>query len=174
MITKAPVIYLAGSIRDDHPEDIAWRERFITLLAQDAVLLNPLGGKQRDANGVWCMSDRVASAPRIVAQDMWCVRQADLVIANFSSFADNYPSIGTVMEVGAAAALNKMIYAIVKPGTGETANPKNFRLHPFISELCADVFESEDIAAAFMVKHIAILNGREPRCLEPFTELKVA
>ena len=162
-----PTIYLAGAIRDNRPEDIAWRERFIESLDGYASFLNPLAGKWRDERGVWLMSGRVASAQRIVPQDLWCVRRADIVIANFSSFADNYPSIGTVMEVGAAAALNKLIYAIVKPGTGMTSNPKNFTLHPFIAELCADVFENEDAALDFLKDHLRTLNGMSPSCLEP-------
>lgn len=163
-----PIIYLAGAIRDDHPEDILWRERFIGLLRNEATLLNPLGGKWQNKQGVWLMSGRVASAPRIVAQDFYCVRHADIVIANFSSMADGYPSIGTVMEVGAATILNKLIYAILRPGTIlGVENQKNFKLHPFITENCADVFDTEDEAAEFLQKHIRVLNGTAPNCLAP-------
>lgn len=166
-----PTIYLAGAIRDDHPEDIAWRETFINALWSDAVFLNPLGGKWRNREGVWLMSGRVASAPRIVAQDMYCVRKADIIIANFSSMADGYPSIGTVAEVGAASALNKMIYGVLKPGTSHgVENQKNFKLHPFITELCADVFDSELQALTFLKNHLSVLNGLNPHCLEPYLE----
>ena len=42
-------IYLAGAIRDDHPEDIEWRETFIKALKDTVILLSPLAGKMFDA-----------------------------------------------------------------------------------------------------------------------------
>ena len=163
-------LYLAGAIRDAHPEDIAWREYLIGKVqhkhALDTRILNPVGDKTRNvATGEWKMGGIFAGAHDIVSQDLWCVRQADIIIANFSSFVDNYPSIGTVMEVGAAAGMGgKLIYSILDQNkTFGMENKTNFKLHPFLTEVSSSIFDSVDAFTDFFMQHLDMLTGQNPR-----------
>jgi nucleoside 2-deoxyribosyltransferase len=167
-------IYLAGAIRDDHPEDRDWREYIIDKVeskyALDVRILNPLGNKTfNPANREWKMGGIRAAAKDIVQQDLWSVRQADIIIANFTSLSQGYPSIGTVMEVGAASGIGgKLIYSILDSTGGHldkftNANPGVFKIHPFLEQVSASVFGSVDELWAFLSTHLGMLTGSNPR-----------
>ena len=163
-------IYLAGAIRDTHAEDIQWREFLISRIehkhALNVSILNPVGNKTYNpSTREWKMSGIHAGAKEIFAQDLWCVRRADIIIANFNSFKDGYPSIGTVMEVGAAAGIGgKLVYSILdKDSSFGVENTGNFKLHPFLEQSSSAIFPSVDALVDFLVPHLGMLVGTEPR-----------
>lgn len=164
-------IYLAGAIRDASiKDDVEWREKVIDMVeqnyAQEVRILNPLGNKTfNPANREWRVGGIVTNSKGIVAQDLWSVRNADIVVANFSSMVSGYPSIGTVMEVGAAAVHgNKLIYSIIDPSFSGHGNPGAFKgLHPFLEQLSTEVFSSAAEATEFLRIHLGMLTGQSPR-----------
>jgi nucleoside 2-deoxyribosyltransferase len=93
-------IYLCGPIMDEHPEAAAtWRERARRQLGDGFVLLDPMRRNFKDRE--------VDSANEIVEFDLQDVRDADIVLVNYSK-----TSIGTSMEVFYAAHdLGKFVVA---------------------------------------------------------------
>ena len=157
-------IYLAGAIRDGRLNDIEWREKVISsLLDSPAIILNPLGGKHFDAkSGAWTLCGREVTAPSIVKYDFNSVKRADIILANLTSLSERYPSIGTLIELGAAAALGKLIYLILDNKYAGHENSM-FTRHPFLQEIAADIFESVDEAIEFLKKYIPVLSGTNAR-----------
>ena len=80
-------IYLSGPIMDEH-EGVAreWREQAKKLLGKNFRLLDPMRRAFRDRE--------VDSANEIVEFDLQDVRDADIILVNYSK-----PSIGTSMEI---------------------------------------------------------------------------
>jgi len=80
-------VYLSGPIMDEH-EGVArkWRDVAKSLLAGDFRLLDPMRRSFRD--------QEVDSANEIVEFDLQDIRDADIILVNYSK-----PSIGTSMEV---------------------------------------------------------------------------
>ena len=170
-MNSRPTIYLAGSIRDGHPEDVAWRENFIDLVGYNATILNPLGAKKFEPeSGIWTMSGIIAEAKHIVKQDFWCVDRADIVVANLLSLAEGYPSIGTVMEMGRATYTNTLIYAIVAAGYAGHENKGVFNVHPFLDQCIAQAFPTVKSCFDFVVPHLQMLSGDQPRFDPPEKE----
>lgn len=159
-----PVIYLAGAIRDNRPDDIEWRERVISALGDKATFLNPLGGKTYNSETrEWTMSHKVPSTTKhIVPQDLWEVDRADIVIANLSALAEGYPNIGTLMEFGRATARGALIYTVLEANYAGHDNPKMYSLHPFLDWLSAASFTSVDDLIAFLHRHLDVLSGANP------------
>lgn len=158
-----PIIYLAGAIRDGRDEDIFWRERVINELEEQAIFLNPLGGKRYNpVTKNWTMSGFQAGAKVIVAHDLFCVKRSDIVLANLTALSEGYPNIGTLMEFGAAVGQGKLIYSIIEPGYEGHENPVLYKLHPFLSENSAMVFKSVEEGVAFLKRHLGVLSGAKP------------
>jgi nucleoside 2-deoxyribosyltransferase len=165
---RKPVIYLAGAIRDGVEEDIRWRERAITRLTDHAVLLNPLGGKTMHQDAPcerphWTQFGRPATAQRIVHQDFWCVEHADIILANVTSLAEGYPSIGTMMELGYAAGRgrNVLTYLLSTAPMRGMANGM-FRIHPFLEQIAADWFTGLEEALDTVGGMCDVLSGKRP------------
>ena len=80
-------IYLSGPIMDEH-DGVAreWREQAKKLLGKNFRLLDPMRRAFRDRE--------VDSANEIVEFDLQDVRDADIILVNYSK-----PSIGTSMEI---------------------------------------------------------------------------
>ena len=156
--------YLAGAIRDGHPEDIEWREEFITALETEVDILNPLGNKAfNPTTGEWTVSNIRTTSQHIVRQDFWCVDHADILIANLLPQAKGYPSIGTMMELGRASGNNCLVYAAIDPEHQSTPNPGVFKMHPFLEQIVAQAFPTLHDMLAFLVAHIPMLSGDLPR-----------
>lgn len=150
-----PKIYLAGSIRDGVAEDFAWRERAIKALGRvRCTVFSPLAGKSYDPEKkMWYLYEKhFPSAKYIVDADFWCVDHSDLMLVDFRSLADGYPSIGTVGEWGRSTARSILRLATVAPNQ-KGANAI-FGLHPFIEQFAAKVFTDVDEMIDFAVKHI--------------------
>lgn len=156
-------IYLAGAIRDGRLDDIEWREKVISLLDGLATFLNPLGGKHFDSiKSNWTLAGRRSTAHTIVKYDFNSVKRADIVLANLTSLNERYPSIGTLIELGAAAAQGKLIYLIMDKKYAGHANAM-FTMHPFLQEIVADIFESVDECIEFLKRYLPVINGTNPR-----------
>lgn len=142
---KPPTIYLAGAIRDDHiEEDSAWREAIIDACGDLAVFLNPLAGKKfNPKTRKWDLHGLIPAADLIVHQDFWCVDHCDILLANFTSLSDKYPTIGTLCEFGRSTHVPKCIrYSIIDVNYTGHDNKGIFKLHPFLEKNSAVIFNS--------------------------------
>jgi nucleoside 2-deoxyribosyltransferase len=84
---KVKTIYLSGPIMDEHDGTAReWREQAKKLLGRNFRLLDPMRRAFRDRE--------VDSANEIVEFDLQDVRDADIILVNYSK-----PSIGTSMEI---------------------------------------------------------------------------
>ena len=153
---RRPTIYLAGAIRDGFEEDFTWREEMTDALLDQADILDPMNGKLFDnSTGQWYVSGINEVAHHLVAQDLWCVDRADIIMANLLPMATAYKSIGTMMELGYARAKGALIYAAVPPCIAN---------HPFIKEVVAQSFSTTEHLRLFMIDHLRVLSGvRVPR-----------
>ena len=133
-------IYLSGPIMDEHAGQArAWRETAKKLLGKHFTLLDPMRRNFKDRE--------VDSANEIVEFDLQDVRDADIIIVNYSK-----TSIGTAMEVFYASHdLGKFVIAF---------SPFSFKdCSPWMVKHCTKVLPSlEDaityIRENFVSKHI--------------------
>ena len=127
-------IYLSGPIMDEQ-EGIAreWRETAKVILASDFILLDPMRRSFRDKE--------VDSANEIVEFDLQDVRDADIILVNYSK-----PSIGTSMEVFYASHnLGKFVVAF---------SPFNFKdSSPWMIKYCTKIVPSLEEACAYLKTH---------------------
>lgn len=172
-----PKIYLAGAIRDDHPEDIQWREQAIDALEDQALFLNPLASKTYDnETKTWTMSGIVPKASVIVPHDFWMVEHSDIIIFNLTALTQGYPNIGTLVEFGHATALHPrpLIYSVIDKDHVSNPNAtlvnhtqKMFGgLHPFLAENSAVVFNSMEEVIDFLRQHLGAVSGTQPHFLK--------
>lgn len=160
-MNRSIAIYLAGAIRDGHPEDIAWRERVINELRGLAVFLNPLAGK-KFSEGRWSMSGIASTAGLITKHDFWCIDHAHVVLANLTALSLGYPSIGSLIELGRATAHGTLIYTVIDPDYRGHENHSMFDLHPFLDQIAAAHFATVGEAIAFLRRHLESLSGSNP------------
>jgi nucleoside 2-deoxyribosyltransferase len=133
-------IYLSGPIMDEHPELAAtWRERAKEGLRDHFTLLDPMRRNFKDRE--------VDSANEMVVFDLQVVRDADILLVNYSK-----TSIGTAMEVFFAAHdLGKFVVAF---------SPFCFQdCSPWMVRYCTKILPSLDAAVAyirdnFIVRHV--------------------
>jgi nucleoside 2-deoxyribosyltransferase len=159
-----PTVYLAGAIRDGRNEDIIWREQLIEAIGDRARVLSPLACKSYNATTKrWLIHGFVEpSADFIVKHDLWMVRQADIVVGNVISLAEGYPSIGTLIELGGAAILNKVIYLLLAEGYRGHQNQEMYRVHPFLERNAAAVFSTLEELEVFLPAQLDVMNGSAP------------
>lgn len=156
-------IYLAGAIRDGHPEDIEWRETFIKALKDIAIILNPLAGKKFDpVKKKWYLYNRSASGEMVVPHDFWMVENSNIIIFNFLALAEGYPNIGTLVEFGYATAGHALIYSIIPKGYIGHGNLAQFKLHPFLARNSAIIFQGTDSCLEFLIRWVQSLDGTKP------------
>jgi len=156
-VKDQPIVYLAGSIRDNNVEDIMWRERAAERLRRKATIINPLAGKHFDKDtGKWTVyGSENPDAKYIVAADFWAVDNADAIIFDFRALADKYPCIGTLSEWGRSTARNVMRFPVIADGFVGHVSEKHFpQLHPFRAEHAAKVFTDIDKAVVFVSSYV--------------------
>lgn len=164
---KKPVVYLAGSIRDGVVEDIIWREEALSAFEPYAVVLNPLAGKHYDPDtGKWTRFG-VEFKPKefarsIVKQDFWCVDSADILLCNFMSMAEGYPSIGTLVEFGRATARGCLIYTIAAAEFTGHENKMLKMLHPFLEQNSVVVYHDVRECISFVADELKAFSGADP------------
>ncbi len=134
-------IYLCGPIMDEvagHAR--AWRERAIELLGREFTLLDPMRRNFKDRE--------VDSANEIVEFDLQDVRDADIILVNYSK-----PSIGTAMEVFYAShVLHKFVIAF---------SPFPFKeCSPWMVKYCTKILPTLEDAARYIREHFLVLHHR--------------
>ena len=129
-------VYLSGPIMDEH-EGVAreWREVAKRLLGGRFRLLDPMRRKFVDR--------QVDSANEIVEFDLQDVRDADIVLVNYSK-----PSIGTSMEVFYASHdLGRFVVAF---------SALEFKdCSPWMARYCTKILPSLELAAEYIVRHFS-------------------
>ena len=127
-------IYLCGPIMDEHEHQArAWRKVAYELLRNDFVLLDPMRRNFKDRE--------VDSANEIVEFDLQDVRDADIVLVNYSK-----ASIGTAMEVFYAShELGKFVVAF-SPFSYQECNP-------WMVRFCTKILPSLEEAVAYIREH---------------------
>jgi len=133
-------VYLSGPIMDEHLDlAITWREFAKQHLKDHFVLLDPMRRNFKDRE--------VDSANEIVEFDLQDVREADILLVNYSK-----TSIGTSMEVFYAAHdLGKFVVAFSPFGFQDCS--------PWMVRYCTKILPSLQDAIAyirenFIIKHI--------------------
>lgn len=135
-------IYLCGPIMDESEGYArAWREVAKRELGREFTLLDPLRRNFRDRE--------VDSANEIVEFDLQDVRDADLLLVNYSK-----PSIGTAMEVFYAShVLNKFVIAF---------SPFSFKdCSPWMVKYCTKILPSLEAAIAYIREHFIVQHHAE-------------
>jgi nucleoside 2-deoxyribosyltransferase len=129
-------VYLSGPIMDEHP-DLAktWRQRATEALKRDFILLDPMRRNFKDRE--------VDSANEIVEFDLQDVRDADILLVNYSK-----TSIGTSMEVfHAAFNLGKFVVAF---------SPFPFQeCSPWMVRFCTKILPDLDAALGYIRNNFA-------------------
>ena len=128
--------YLSGPIMDEHAGAAReWRECAKSLLAGRYRLLDPMRRKFVDRE--------VDSANEIVEFDLLDVRNADIILVNYSR-----PSIGTSMEVFYAShVLGKFVVAF---------SPYEYReCSPWMVRYCTKILGSLEEAAEYIATHFS-------------------
>ena len=127
-------IYLSGPIMDEHAGTAReWRDVAKRLLGGRFGLLDPMRRKFVDR--------QVDSANEIVEFDLQDVRDADIILVNYSK-----PSIGTSMEVFYAAHdLGRFVVAF---------SDFEFKdCSPWMARYCTKILPSLEDAAEYIVRH---------------------
>ena len=124
-------IYLSGPIMDEHPELAkTWRERARERLRDHFVLLDPMRRNFKDRE--------VDSANEIVEFDLQDVRDADIILVNYSK-----TSIGTAMEVFYASHdLGKFVVAFSPFSFSDSS--------PWMVKHCTKILPSLDAAIEYI------------------------
>ena len=124
-------IYLSGPIMDEQSGAAReWREQVKKLLGKDFQLLDPMRRKFVDR--------QVDSANEIVEFDLQDVRDADIILVNYSK-----PSIGTSMEVFYAAHdLGRFVVAF---------SPFEYKdCSPWMARYCTKILPSLEAAVQYI------------------------
>jgi nucleoside 2-deoxyribosyltransferase len=130
-------IYLCGPIMDEvDGQAREWRQKAKELLGGRFVLLDPMRRNFKDRE--------VDSANEIVEFDLQDVRDADIVLVNYSK-----SSIGTAMEVFYASHdLNKFVIAF-SPFTFQDCSP-------WMVKYCTKILPTLERAAAYIREHFVV------------------
>ena len=134
-------IYLCGPVMDEHHDNASsWREEAKQALNEEFVLLDPMRRNFKDRE--------VDSANEIVEFDLQDVRDADIILVNYSK-----PSIGTSMEVFYASHdLNKFIIAF---------SPFDFQnCNPWMVRFCTKILPSLEEAVGYINEHFVAQSHR--------------
>ena len=163
-IVKIPSLYLAGSIRDGNSEDIDWREKLIMECQGLAIFLNPLAGVEHDEKtDKWHINGVVPGGKFIVKHDFRMVDIADVIVFNLLCLADKYPTIGSLIEFGRATnRSNCLLYSILPAKYLGHGNTKMYKLHPFIEENSAVIFNGVDPCINFLKGQLKVISGMTP------------
>ncbi|HMO03085.1 MAG TPA: nucleoside 2-deoxyribosyltransferase domain-containing protein [Kiritimatiellia bacterium] len=127
-------IYLCGPIMDEHEgEARAWREKATELLKQHFVLLDPMRRNFKDRE--------VDSANEIVEFDLQDIRDADIILVNYSK-----NSIGTSMEVFYASHELKKFVVAFSPFTFQDCSP-------WMVRFCTKILPNLERACGYITEH---------------------
>lgn len=131
---SAKKIYLCGPIMDAAPDEQKdWRTRAKERLAGRFILLDPMRRSFRD--------NEIDSANEIVEFDLQDIRDADLILVNYSK-----ASVGTSMEVFYASNdLGKFVVAFA---------PMSFKdCSPWMVRFCTKILPNLEDALVYIERH---------------------
>lgn len=130
-------IYLCGPIMDEHDAGAReWRQTAMTKLSEQFIMLDPMRRNFKDRE--------VDSANEIVEFDLQDVREADILLVNYSK-----ASIGTAMEVFYAAHdLGKFVVAF-SPFDFENCNP-------WMVRFCTKILPTLERAIDYINTHFVV------------------
>lgn len=158
------VVYLSGSMFQDHPEHETWRQHAAALLENAGVqTLSPYRGRSSrgEISKVGSYHYTESGAPiqnrlanLLVSRDLKDVQDCDILLVNLQGTTGKRPSIGTISELAWAYLLNKPVVCIVDEETTEDDYYKHPFMHQFVSQWVATVKEGVD----------AVLNYWHPDC----------
>lgn len=129
-------VYLSGPIKDcEDSESKTWRARAKERLSGRFIVLDPMRRNFRD--------NEIESANEIVEFDLQDVRDADILLVNYSK-----PSIGTAMEVFYASHdLGKFVVAF---------SPFSYKeCSPWMVKFCTRILPSLEDALKYIETHFA-------------------
>lgn len=132
-------IYLAGFISGKKIKECTdWRLKIrnhYNSMGWDIKWLDPLNGKEI---GTITPDGLKSSVPwrGIVDRDFMSVSNADIIVANLSSFGEERPPIGTLSELSWAWMMKKPIILI--------SGDFKYSEHPFIKEFCSWILPDVD------------------------------
>lgn len=145
-------VYLAGPIMGlTYKEASDWRIQLSNIFNVLGIqVINPLD-KHEVPSEVLLNDEKlkpfydeiIAHPDAILERDLLYIRKSDVLIANFTQKED---SVGTLVEIGYALALNKHMIIITKKGS-------ELETHPFTGVRCTIVHSIED--AEILVTRIA-------------------
>lgn len=139
-------VYLAGPITGaTYDAATDWREDMALNLPKGAVGLSPMRGKdylkKLGTVGMPSLLEQgtlpMSSAKAIFSRDTYDIRRADIMLANL--LGAGRVSVGTMVELGYARALGKVIIVVME----EKGNPHD---HPFTTEAASFVVRDLDAA----------------------------
>ena len=139
-------VYLAGPVAGkSYSEATCWRREAAERLRRHAPhirCLDPMRAKE-ELRGVTAIKagegGSVFSPKLTVARDLWDVARCDVVLLNLLDAAE--PSIGSMVELGHAAALRKLIIVIL-PDDRTPEAARNPHDHPFVRQTASAVVGS--------------------------------
>lgn len=148
-VTMRPKVYLAGSIRGlTYSKAANWRLDLAHEIREKITCLSPMRGK-RELVGkvitkevVKASSNPLMGYKGIVARDFSDIRRCDAVLVNLLGSTH---AIGTLVEIGYAAALQKPIIVVLEED--------NVHQHPFVTEPASFVVTTLD-KAVHILKHL--------------------
>jgi len=134
-------IYLCGPIMDETPGVAKeWRQTAHKKLSKQFLILDPMRRNFKDRE--------VDSANEIVEFDLQDVREADILLVNYTK-----PSIGSAMEVFYASHdLGKFVVAF---------SPFSFKdCNPWMVKYCTKILPTLEAAIAYIKDHFLALDRR--------------
>ncbi len=157
-----PVLYLGGAMREANPKDVNWRRRAWSVLGESWTLLDPTSGKREVPHRKgstfpefipgYEFAGMEVEGVQVVNQDVYSIKRSDAGLWNLTAFSEDYPCIGSLIEIGVARAAGKLIYVI--------AHDAFLYNHPFIATFAAKRFISEDDAFEYLLIYMNVLAGR--------------
>ncbi|NGZ94965.1 MAG: hypothetical protein CV089_02320 [Nitrospira sp. WS110] len=87
---------------------------------------------------------------QMVDTDFHGIDRSDVVVFNLTGLTENYPCIGTLVELGRTTAAKKLVYVIMPKGhTFPVEGVPG--LHPFIKHNATAIFETEDECLDYLI-----------------------
>lgn len=133
------LVYLAGPITGCTYEGANdWREYAQRAFAPNIAGLSPMRGKEylKNQGAMPHTYEHILSTQQaIMGRDMFDVRRCDMLLVNM--LGAKVVSVGTVLEIGAAYALNKPVVLVME----KEGNPHD---HPMVRQACAWRVEALD------------------------------
>jgi len=138
-------VYLAGKMGGlTYDQANTWRESVTKFLAPEITCLSPMRGKSRETwvNGIQLPDLMQYHTDMIMTRDLNDIERSDAIIAKFALY--EYPSVGTLIELGTAIPLRKPVVFIIN-------KEDPLRLHPFIAEFPRSILTGDTSEAVSVV-----------------------